>query len=161
VDNSRYTYTNSRMRVIHALLGVLTFLLVNGLLLGVMLFITHGWAWREPEGSIVGLATLLVNVGLLTYFGFTRYWFTLGPLTLFALLFSGVLLFSSACFPAPPLPAPTRTPRATVAPQSPLEPPRTSTPPITETVTLTESMPLTESVPITEGEPVSPTGQSN
>jgi hypothetical protein len=155
VDNSRYIYTSSRKRLIHAMLGMFIFLLLNGLLLGIFLLIINGWLPREPGGSIVGLAALLLNIGLLIYFGFTRYWFTLGPLVLFSLLSSGVLLFSSACFPSPPVVSPTWTPIATRVPRTPLSPLRTPTPPITETVTLTES------TPITEVQPVSPTEQSN
>jgi hypothetical protein len=159
VDFSRYTYTSSRMRVIHALLGVSIFLVVNGLLLG--LVITSGWLSREPGTFIVGLVALLVNVGVLIYFGFTRYWLTLGPLTLFAFLSSGVLLFSAACFPAPPLPEPTRIPRPTVAPQSPLEPPSTPTAPMTQTVPITETGPITETRTITQEQPLSPPRKSN
>jgi hypothetical protein len=58
------------MRVMHAILGVSIFLLLNGLLLG--LVITRGWFSREPGTFIVGLVALLVNVGVLIYFGFTR-----------------------------------------------------------------------------------------
>jgi hypothetical protein len=55
------------MRVLHAILGVSIFLVLNGLLLSLVM--TSGWLLHEPEGSIIGLVALLVNVGVLIYFG--------------------------------------------------------------------------------------------
>jgi hypothetical protein len=159
VDFSRYTYTSSRMRVIHAILGVTIFLLLNGLLLG--LFMTSEWFSRASGTLILGSAALLVNISVLLYFGFTRYWLTIGPLALFAFLSSGVLLFSSACFPAPPTPVPTWSPLPTIAPQSPLEPPGTPTAPMTQTVPFTATVSITESGTITSGQFLSTTPQSD
>jgi hypothetical protein len=48
--------------------------------------------------AAMGLISLLLNVGLLIYFGFTRYWVALGALVVCSIWFVFVLMTAPQCF---------------------------------------------------------------
>ncbi len=103
---SRHTYETRSQKTAHFLIGffgwfVLNVVLGGALSLGVTL-ISAAIPSDNPDapnilGSVwLGLSclSLLLNVGLLIYFGFTRYWIALGALAAFAVVLLLILCVS-------------------------------------------------------------------
>jgi len=91
----RKVYTTRKEKAIDFVLGFFGWFLVNGLLYGCSILILQA-ADSSTSGSILalllGLLPLLVNIGALIFFAFTRRWIALGILAAFALVLVGVLL---------------------------------------------------------------------
>ena len=99
---SRHIYTSTREKIVHAVLGLILFFVLNVASVALfLLLISSALAdtWNSANGTAAyGLMTLLLNVGLLIYFGFTRYWVALGALVVCSIWFVVVLLLAPACF---------------------------------------------------------------
>ena len=94
---TRHIYTSRSEKVIHFLIGFVGWIVVNGVLwtlivLGIRWGTFSGVPYTGQIGGAAGFyATIgffpwafLVNLGILIYLGFTRYWIGLGALTAFA-----------------------------------------------------------------------------
>jgi hypothetical protein len=101
---SRHIYTSTREKIAHAVSGIIFFFLLNFLsvVLLIGLSLSSGVlsdTLNTPNGTAAyGLTILLLNVGLLIYFGFTRYWVALGALVVCSIWFVVVLLLAPQCF---------------------------------------------------------------
>jgi hypothetical protein len=99
---SRHLYTSTREKIVHAFLGLILFLVLNVAAVALFLGLISGplaETWNTANGTAAyGLMTLLLNVGLLIYFGFTRYWVALGALVICSIWFVVVLLLAPQCF---------------------------------------------------------------
>jgi hypothetical protein len=98
---SRHVYTSLSEKIIHAVLGLVLFFLLNVALVALFLLLisTASGTWNNATGQAAyGLMGLLLNVGLLIYFGFTRYWIALGALVVCVIWFVVVLLLAPQCF---------------------------------------------------------------
>jgi hypothetical protein len=101
---SRHIYTSRREKIGHAVLGLILFLVLNvasvALLIGLSLSsgVLSDTLNTANGTAAYGLTTLLLNVGLLIYFGFTRYWVALGALVVCTIWFVVVLLLAPQCF---------------------------------------------------------------
>jgi hypothetical protein len=88
-------YTTRQEKVLDFVIGFVGWFLVNGLLYGCSLVILQGMDSSMPDplpAVLLGLVPLLVNIGALIFFAFTRRWIALGMLAAFALVLVGVLL---------------------------------------------------------------------
>jgi hypothetical protein len=88
-------YTTRNEKVIDFVLGFVGWFLVNGLLYGCSIAVLQAMASGTPDSIpvlLLGLLPLLINIGALIFFAFTRRWIALGILAAFALVLVGVLL---------------------------------------------------------------------
>ena len=91
----RKVYTTRNEKVIDFVLGFVGWFLVNGLLYGCSITILQAIDSDMPASIpalLLGLLPLLINIGALILFAFTRRWIALGILAAFALVLVGVLL---------------------------------------------------------------------
>ena len=112
---TRHTYTSRNEKVVDLIIGFVGWFLLNGLLAGLIGAAIYGLSTlpSSPSGAsdqallgLVGLAInclpWLINLGLLIYFGLTRYWIALGALAAFGALIVLVvcasLVFLAYCF---------------------------------------------------------------
>jgi hypothetical protein len=96
---SRHVYTSLLEKIVHAVLGFILFLALN--FVSLLLYLRLFWELYAPPANgqaAYGLTFLLLNIGLLIYFGFTRYWIALGALVVCAIWFVIVLLMAPGCF---------------------------------------------------------------
>jgi hypothetical protein len=95
--------------MVHAVLGLIFFFLLNlgaVLLLVILSFSSSDISdfLNSATGTAAyGLTILLLNIGLLIYFGFTRYWVALGALIVCSIWFVFVLLMAPQCFGLNPI----------------------------------------------------------
>jgi hypothetical protein len=84
---SRKIYTTRREKVIDFIVGFLGWFFINGLLYTLLVFLIGQFS-PDAQSSLavvlLGLLPLLINIGALIYFGFTRRWIALGALAAFA-----------------------------------------------------------------------------
>ena|SRR6188472_167033 len=88
-------YTTRNEKVLDFVLGFVGWFLVNGLLYGCSIAILQALesdAQNSLAALLLGLLPLLINIGALIFFAFTRRWVALGILAAFALVLVGVLL---------------------------------------------------------------------
>lgn len=91
----RKIYTTRNEKVIDFVLGFVGWFLVNGLLYGCSIMILQALDSSSSQSIpvlLLGLLPLLINIGALILFAFTRRWVALGILAAFALVLVGVLL---------------------------------------------------------------------
>ena len=91
----RKVYTTRNEKVIDFVLGFVGWFLVNGLLYGCSIAILQAIDSSSSQSIpvlLLGLLPLLINIGALISFAFTRRWVALGILSAFALVLVGVLL---------------------------------------------------------------------
>ena len=91
----RKVYTTRKEKVIDFVLGFFGWFLVNGLLYGCSIWILQAVDSSTSDSVLallLGLLPLLVNIGALIFFAFTRRWIALGILAAFALVLVAVLL---------------------------------------------------------------------
>jgi hypothetical protein len=91
----RKVYTTRNEKVLDFVIGFVGWFLVNGLLYGCSILILQGMDSSTSDSILallLGLIPLLVNIGALIFFAFTRRWIALGILAAFALVLVGVLL---------------------------------------------------------------------
>ena len=109
----RKVYANNNEKVVDAIIGVVLWHLIN-IVLGVIFSIAFSAMASVPFGdanlsntmNIISLVTgcipFIFNVGLMIYFGLTRYWIALGMLGTFAayliLTICLLVFFGAACF---------------------------------------------------------------
>jgi len=115
----RHEYTSSSQKTIHFLIGFFGWYIVNGVLWGgsqVVSSLVYGGLQTSTPGTdvtstsdLIGIAflvfscvVLLLNLGTMIYFGFTRYWIALGELSAFAslliLAICASVAFLAICF---------------------------------------------------------------
>ena len=101
----RKVYTTRNEKVIDFVLGFVGWFLVNGLLYGCSIAILQAIDSSSSQSIpvlLLGLLPLLINIGALIFFAFTRRWIALGILSAFALVLVGVLLlglvFYAICY---------------------------------------------------------------
>jgi len=107
----RKVYETRSQKVGDFFLGIGLFIAVNiasgvisTLFTGIVVSMSSAWnssALQTLSGLLIFLVYVLpfaVQVGLLIYFGLTRYWIALGILGAFAVSLLLVLLFVAACF---------------------------------------------------------------
>src|SRR5690349_10958 len=101
----RKVYTTRNEKVLDFVLGFAGWFLVNGLLYGCSILLIQALPSDSPDSLpalLLGILTLLANIGALIFFAFTRRWIALGILAAFALVLVGVLLlglvFYVICF---------------------------------------------------------------
>ena len=88
-------YTTRNEKVLDFVLGFVGWFLVNGLLYGCSIVILQAVDSSSSDSILallLGLLPLLINIGALIFFAFTRRWIALGILAAFALVLVGVLL---------------------------------------------------------------------
>ncbi len=116
---TRHTYATRNEKTIDFIIGFVGWFVLNGLLAGLIGAAVFGLSTlplpSSPPGSsdtaqaLLGLVMLainclpwLINLGLLIYFGLTRYWIALGALAAFGVLIALVvcasLVFLAYCF---------------------------------------------------------------
>jgi len=115
---TRHTYATRNEKTVDFILGFVGWFVLNGLLAGLIGAAVFGLSTlpSSPSGSgddtaqaLLGLVALainclpwLINLGLLIYFGLTRYWIALGALAAFGVLIVLVvcasLVFLAYCF---------------------------------------------------------------
>ena len=91
----RKVYTTRNEKVLDFVIGFVGWFLVNGLLYGCSILILQAVDSSTSDSILallLGLIPLLVNIGALIFFAFTRRWIALGILAAFALVLVGVLL---------------------------------------------------------------------
>jgi hypothetical protein len=91
----RKVYTTRNEKVLDFVPGFIGWFLVNGLLYGCSILMLQSLASSAPDSIaalLLGLLPLLINIGALIFFAFTRRWIALGILAAFALVLVGVLL---------------------------------------------------------------------
>ena len=91
----RKVYTTRNEKVIDFVLGFVGWFLVNGILYGCSIAILQALDSGSPDSIpvlLLGVLPLLINIGALIFFAFTRRWIALGILAAFALVLVGVLL---------------------------------------------------------------------
>ena len=105
-------YTTKNEKTIDFVIGFVAWFVLNGVLTGLTWFMASmlGTLQVEPEmqsvlgivGAVVMFVPLVINIGLLIFFAFTRAWIALGMLAAFgvSLLITICLgiLFGAACF---------------------------------------------------------------
>ncbi len=111
---TRHTYTTRSQKTAHFFGGFFGWFLLNLLLLGGTYLADFLFASLLPADDpnsanllgLIGFALsclgFILNIGLLIYFGFTRYWIALGGLVAFAisllLALCAALVFFGVCF---------------------------------------------------------------
>ncbi len=88
-------YTTRKEKVVDFVIGSFGWFLVNALLYSCSVVILQSMNSSAPQSIatlLLGLLPLLINIGALIYFAFTRRWIALGILAAFALVLVGVLL---------------------------------------------------------------------
>jgi len=114
VKLTRHTYTSRGQKTLHFSIGFFGWFLLNlflfgGTYLANFLFSSSLPADDPNTANLLGLigfalscVGFILNIGLLIYFGFTRYWIALGGLAAFAfslfIILCAALLFLGACF---------------------------------------------------------------
>ena len=101
----RKVYTTRSEKVLDFVIGFVGWFLVNGLLYGCSIWVLQSIDSSSSQSLpalLLGLLPLLINIGALIFFAFTRRWIALGMLAAFALVLVGVLLlglvFYAICF---------------------------------------------------------------
>ena len=106
VNLSRHTYETRGQKINHFLIGFAGWFVLNTVVGGALSFGMSLLSAAIPADNadaqnILGYAalglsclSLLLNVGLLIYFGFTRYWIALGALAAFAVVLLLILCIS-------------------------------------------------------------------
>ena len=101
---SRHIYRRTREKIVDAISGLVLFTVLNVVLILLVVAISLrssplSNALNGANGAAaVGLTILLLNIGLLIYFGFTRYWVALGALVVCSVWFVFVLITAPQCF---------------------------------------------------------------
>ncbi|HJZ49309.1 MAG TPA: hypothetical protein VKE41_19165 [Roseiflexaceae bacterium] len=88
-------YTTRNEKVLDFVIGFVGWFLVNGLLYTCSIFLLQFLAFETTSsilGLLLGVLPLLINIGALIYFAFTRRWIAFGILAAIALVLVGVLL---------------------------------------------------------------------
>ena len=91
----RKVYTTRNEKVLDFVIGFAGWFFVNGLLYGCSIAILQAIDSSSSQSIpvlLLGLLPLLINIGALILFAFTRRWIALGILAAFALVLVGVLL---------------------------------------------------------------------
>lgn len=103
LDSKVYTTRNEKVR--DFVFGSFGWFLVNGILYSCSVVILQAMDSSAPQSTpalLLGILPLLINIGALIYFAFTRRWVALGMLAAFALVLVGVLLlglvFYAICY---------------------------------------------------------------
>ncbi len=106
---TRKTYTTRREKTIDFVLGFVGWFVLNALLIGIGWLVAVGLGallsqTQSPDSTtaiepllgvlavVINCLPWLINIGLLIYFGLTRYWIALGALAAF-----GAVLFVLLC----------------------------------------------------------------
>jgi hypothetical protein len=93
---SRKIYTTRREKVVDFVIGFIGWFFINGVLYALLVAIISQLptdAQDSIAASLLGALPLLINIGALIYFGFTRRWIALGALAAFgAVLLLALLL---------------------------------------------------------------------
>jgi hypothetical protein len=102
---ARKTYTTRNEKIIDFAIGFFGWLLINGLLYGILIFAIQQLP-SDTQNSAAAVALiglpLLLNIAALIFFGVTRRWIALGALAAFAVLLVGALILGlfiyAVCF---------------------------------------------------------------
>ncbi len=92
------TYHTRAEKIIDFVVGFFGWYVINLFGLFVVGIVEYELSLGPACGSILGLFSLLANVGGLIYFAFTRKWIALGVLVAFSSVFLLILCFIATCF---------------------------------------------------------------